>query len=72
MAKAEMTVHVADLPRVKWRIECLETMLRTPRCSQCGEAWLDGVCGPTHAAIAANHPLAPAPQTDTEGPSDGR
>lgn len=70
MAKAEMTVHVADLPRVRWRIECLEAMLRSATCSQCGQAWLDGACGPTHAAIAANHPLQEGDQSGGQGGSD--
>lgn len=56
MAKAEVTVKVDDLPRVKWRIECLETMLLRRVCPQCGQLWVGSACGPTHAAIAANHP----------------
>lgn len=63
MAKAEMTVHVADLPRVKslvdrleHRVECLEAMLRRPTCSQCGQTWAEPACGPTHAAIFACRP----------------
>lgn len=64
MAKAELTVQVEGLPRVRelldraqWRIDCLEAMLRRPACSQCGNPWLASACGPSHALIASAHPL---------------
>lgn len=74
--KAEtLVVQVAGLPAVKdhierleWRIDCLEQMLRHPFCTSCGMQWTTSACGPTHAAIAANHPLFAAPTSGLTSP----
>lgn len=62
MAKAQVTVRVADLPQVKATIRALENerddlrgLLQAfvPRvgCPQCGLRYSERACGPSHAVV---------------------
>lgn len=64
MAKAEISVTLADLPTVKALVERLENEVDDLRhllqtweervtCLQCGERYTKRACGPTHAVIRA-------------------
>jgi hypothetical protein len=58
MAKAEVTVRLADYDEVKQALARLMAMVDAfmPPCTQCGQPFRESACGPTHAVIAA-YPL---------------
>lgn len=56
MARAEVTVKLADFEEVKALLARLTAMVDAfmPPCGQCGQRFYETACGPTHAVIAAD------------------
>lgn len=48
-----------DAAREEWRAYC---QALPERCAQCGRAWAEVACGPTHAAIDAARSALTAPK----------